>query len=60
LHHGFGTKIEPKKLRRYSAVHIRIKKFSEISCKKAIQEEIENNEKKERPILNLIISGDDS
>jgi len=36
------------------------KKFFEISCKKAIQEEIENNEKEERPILNLSISGDGS
>jgi len=36
------------------------KKFFEISCKKAIQEEIENNEKEERPILNLSVSGDGS
>jgi len=36
------------------------KKFFEICCKKAIQEEIQLNETEERPILNLTVSGDGS
>jgi len=32
-------------------IYVSSKKFFEISCKKAIQEEIENNEKEERPKL---------
>jgi len=41
-------------------IYVSSKKFFEISCKKAIQEEIENNEKEERPVLNLSVSGDGS
>jgi len=41
-------------------VYASSKKMFDICCKNAIQEEMKQNEKEERPILNLTVSGDGS
>ncbi|KOC58613.1 hypothetical protein WH47_06147 [Habropoda laboriosa] len=42
----------------YTNFHAAAKKVYEFCCKKAIEEEKKENEKHERPILNLKVSGD--
>ena len=41
-------------------VHSSVKKIFALSCKNAVEEEKNNNEKNEKPLLNFTVSGDGS